>query len=139
MRDFLVTFLMKGLELGFLHLSVHRISQQKRNAQPRARRPGGQLWWAEVWKQTQVAVALTGGSLTQEPGAASGWVTCGDLLPPGGQCGQCHCQVQPVCVCHPPPAGAGMGGCCKNLGLGRCLALGCWSWGTKPWELRVGH
>lgn len=105
MRDFLVTFLMKGLELGFLHLSVRRISQQKRNAQTRARRPGGQLWWAEVWKQTQVAVALTGGSLTQELDAASRCVTCGDLLPPVGQCGQCHCQVQPVWVPSSPWGG----------------------------------
>lgn len=109
MRDFLVTFLMKGLELGFPHLSVCRISQQKRNAQTQARQPGGQLWWVEVWKQTQVAVALRW-LLTQEPAAASRWVTCGALLPPGGQCGQCHCQAQPVCVPSSPCWGPGLRG-----------------------------
>lgn len=43
MRDFLVSFLMKGLELGFPLLSMRRISEQKRNAQTQAPRPVGQL------------------------------------------------------------------------------------------------
>ena len=55
-----MTFLMKGLELGFPLLSVRRISKHERNAQTRARRPVGQLWWVEVWKQAQLAVVPTG-------------------------------------------------------------------------------